>query len=75
LGLLPLPAISQVFALARLRNEQKGMAEFVGLSFTADSWGFGQIAALLVWAPILIEPFCAWMGNRRIYLESGNEKG
>jgi hypothetical protein len=39
------------------------MAEFVDYKFTADTWSFGQIAAVMVWAPVLIEPVYIWTDN------------
>lgn len=64
LGLLPLFACSQAVALMRLWNEQKWMARHANYEFAADTWGFGQIAAVMVWAPVLIEPVCMWTDKK-----------
>ena len=64
LGAFPLFAISQGYALIRMRREQKGIAHHVGNDFTADEWSFGQIASLLIWMPVLVEPVCVLLEIR-----------
>ena len=64
LAILPLFAISQGYALIRMRREQKGMAQHVGYEFTADEWSFGQIASLLIWMPVFVEPVCIFLETR-----------
>lgn len=31
------------------------MAKYLGLDFLDDNWGFGQIIALLIWMPVVVE--------------------
>jgi hypothetical protein len=64
LGILPLFAVSQVYALMRLRREQFGIAQHVGYEFTVDEWSFGQIASLLIWMPVLVELGYVWVESR-----------
>lgn len=54
-AILPLIAFSQIWFILRVRMEQKEMAKYLGLDFLDDNWGFGQIIALLIWMPVVVE--------------------
>jgi hypothetical protein len=52
--ILAIPLLWEIF---RLRKAQKEMAQVTGQMYQGDSWGFGQIVAVVIFLPILIELF------------------
>ena len=57
---IPLLAISQIWTVLRLRRYQQQVSTASGNQDLDDQWTFGQVAAITVFLPVLIECWLAW---------------
>lgn len=60
LVLLPVFAISQIWTILRLRYFQAGISKITGNEYFDYQWSFGQIAAVTVFVPVLVECCFRW---------------
>lgn len=60
LTLLPIFAISQIWTILRLRRFQADIAKDTENLNSDNEWAFGQIAAVTVFAPVLVECCFCW---------------
>ncbi|KAL8952015.1 MAG: hypothetical protein Q9222_002034 [Ikaeria aurantiellina] len=60
LVLSPLIAISQIWTILRLRQFQAGISSNTGNMNYDNEWTFGQIAAITVFVPVLVECWFRW---------------
>lgn len=58
--LLPIFAISQIWTIFRLRRFQRDISINTGNTDVDNEWTFGQVAAVTVFAPVLIECWFRW---------------
>ncbi|KAH6662210.1 hypothetical protein F5X68DRAFT_279913 [Plectosphaerella plurivora] len=55
-----------LYCVFRMRHVQKQMIEGMGARYQGNDWGFGQIMAIVIFAPVVTEmSFAAWEGGRR----------
>ncbi|KAI9724105.1 MAG: hypothetical protein M1812_000824 [Candelaria pacifica] len=57
---LPLLAISQIWTILRLQQLQSHMASLAGNSDTDGQWTFGQVVAVILFMPVLVECWFQW---------------
>jgi hypothetical protein len=48
-------AIGSFYCMVQLEHKRSAMKAVTGDGFTDDQWGFGQVVALFLWAPVLVE--------------------
>ncbi|KAL8709285.1 MAG: hypothetical protein Q9225_007476 [Loekoesia sp. 1 TL-2023] len=60
LTLLPIFAISQIWTILRLRRFQADISKNTENLNSDNEWAFGQIAAVTVFAPVLVECWFRW---------------
>ena len=59
--MIPAIAISQLWTIFRLRNFQKQISQASHNTDIDGEWTFGQIAAVTIYVPVLVECFFAWL--------------
>ena len=59
--LLPVLAISQIWTIFRLRQQQLQISIASGNLDSDEEWTFGQIAATILFMPVLVECWYAWV--------------
>ena len=64
LVVIPILTIPQIRGVFRLREIQGALAESTDDSYTDDEWGFGQIVAVLLFAPVSVNVVYAWIEGR-----------
>lgn len=69
-AVLPVIAVTQVWSILRLQKEQKAMADFIGSEYSDNTWSFGQIIAVLIWAPVIVEYLYLYLSMLHANLES-----
>ena len=57
---VPVIAAVELVAVFRFRGYQAAIAESGGYTDTDVEWSFGQIVAVVIFAPVLPEAWCAW---------------
>lgn len=55
--LIGLMTVGMLFGLAMVWRQREHLRVVVGDKYEDDVWGFGQVAALFIWAPIPVEIF------------------
>lgn len=55
MGLIPLVACGLLWTVVRVQQFQKQMAEATGSGFADGQWTFGQVVAVTVFVPVLVE--------------------
>lgn len=55
--LIALMSACMILGLAMVWRQREHLREVVGNNFEDDIWGFGQVAALFIWAPIPVDIF------------------
>lgn len=63
---VPILSILQIWAYFRLQRYQEDMSNSTKSGNSDLEWGFGQIVAVTVFVPILVE---TWYGSRKWYIE------
>lgn len=58
---LPIIAVSQLWTIFRLRRLQQQIAQNAGNSDSDSQWTFGQIAAVTIFIPVVVECRFAWL--------------
>jgi hypothetical protein len=48
-------AIGSFYCMVQLEHKRSAMKAVTGDGFTDDQWEFGQVVALFLWAPVLVE--------------------
>jgi hypothetical protein len=64
LGLIPLLACGLLWTVVRDQNFQKEMTAAAGNDFADGQWTFGQVVAVTVFVPVLVEAWCLF-GEQR----------
>jgi hypothetical protein len=66
-------SIAVIYCLVRLEQKRKIMKAITGADFQDNEWGFGQVIAIFLWVPLLVQTLywaigkyplillCAWM--------------
>jgi hypothetical protein len=62
--LVPILTIPQFWALMRLRGIQKALANSTSNSYTDNQWTFGQVVAVIIFAPVFTEVGYLWIQDR-----------
>ena len=57
---LPIFAVSQIWTILRLRHFQKQISKNTGNVDSDDQWTFGQIIAVTVFIPVVVECWFSW---------------
>lgn len=60
---LPVLAVTQFWTIFRLRGLQREMSKTAGNDDLDNDWTFGQIVAVTVFLPVLVEMWSAWRGG------------
>jgi hypothetical protein len=55
LVLIPLLTISEIWGVLRIRNVQQALSNALGNEYTDNQWTFGQVVAVVIFAPVVIE--------------------
>ena len=63
--LVPLLTIPQFWGLVRLRGIQKALANSTTNAYTDNQWTFGQVVAVMIFAPVFTEVGYSWLQERR----------
>ena len=58
---IPIIAISQLWTIFRLRDFQKQIAQAFGNEDLDSQWTFGQIAAVTIFVPVVVECWFSWL--------------
>lgn len=58
---IPIIAISQLWTILRLRGFQEQISQASGYQDSDGQWTFGQIAAVTIFVPVLVECWFAWL--------------
>lgn len=58
---IPIIAISQLWTILRLRSFQEQISQASGNQDSDGQWTFGQIAAVTIFVPVLVECWFAWL--------------
>jgi hydrogenase-4 membrane subunit HyfE len=53
--LIGLMTAGMVLGLVMMWRQRNHLRSVAGMQFEDDAWGFGQVAALFIWAPIPVE--------------------
>jgi hypothetical protein len=56
---------SQVWAYFRMQRQQIEMTQAEGISYLDEEWAFGQVVAVVVFAPVLVEAWYAALHSRK----------
>ena len=62
---VPLLSIPQFWGVMRLRSIQKALANSTNNAYTDNQWTFGQVVAVMIFAPVFTDMGYAWMQKRR----------
>jgi hypothetical protein len=55
LVLIPLLTIPEIWGVFRIRNVQQALSDAMGNEYTDNQWTFGQVVAVVIFAPVVIE--------------------
>ena len=58
---VPTLAISQLWTASRLRSYQKQISQVSGNQDSDGQWTFGQVAAVTIFVPVVVECWFAWL--------------
>jgi len=58
---IPITATSQLWTILRLRGFQEQVSQASRNQDTDGQWTFGQIAAMTIFVPVLVESWFAWL--------------
>jgi hypothetical protein len=64
---VPLLTIPQLWGVLRLRGIQKGLANVTSNVYVDNQWTFGQVVAVMIFAPVFTEVGYLWIRERREY--------
>jgi hypothetical protein len=64
---VPLLTIPQFWGVLRLRGIQKALADATSNIYVDNQWTFGQVVAVMIFAPVFTEMGYIWMKGRREY--------
>ena len=53
--LIPLLIIPEIWGIFRIRNIQQALSDAIDNEYTDNQWTFGQVVAVVIFAPVLIE--------------------
>jgi len=57
LVLIPLLTVPEMWGVFRIRDVQKALTNAMGVEYTDNQWTFGQIVAVVIFAPVIVEVF------------------
>ncbi len=52
---LPILIVPEIWGVFRMRNVQEALANAMGINYTDNQWTFGQIVAVVIFAPVIVE--------------------
>lgn len=58
---IPIVAISQLWTVFRYRSLQQQVSQATGNQNVDSQWTFGQVAAVTIFAPVVVECWFAWL--------------
>jgi hypothetical protein len=64
---VPLLTIPQLWGVLRLRGIQKGLSNATNNVYVDNQWTFGQVVAVMIFAPVFTEVGYLWLHERREY--------
>lgn len=64
---VPLLTIPQLWGVLRLRGIQRELANTTSNVYVDNQWTFGQVVAVMIFAPVLTEVGYLWLQERREY--------
>jgi hypothetical protein len=73
LGLLSLGlSAGMIYFTTQMENKRTHMKRILGAEFQDDQWGFGQVLALCLWVPLLLQSLLAILGKHDIFFRAGS---
>jgi hypothetical protein len=63
--LIPILTIPQFWGVIRLRGVQKALAKSTNNPYTDNQWTFGQVVAVMIFAPVFTEVGYSWIQDHR----------
>ena len=64
---IPLLTIPEFWGVLRLRGIQKGLADASSGVYVDNQWTFGQVVAVMIFAPVFTEVGYVWLREKREY--------
>jgi hypothetical protein len=58
--------VSQIWAYFLMQRQQYQMTQVEGVPYLDEKWTFGQVVAVVVFAPVLLEALYVWANSRII---------
>ena len=55
LVLIPLLTVPEIWGVFRIRNIQEALTDTMGVEYTDNQWTFGQVVAVVIFAPVIVE--------------------
>jgi hypothetical protein len=55
LVLIPLLTVPEMWGVFRIRNVQEVLTNTMGIEYTDNQWTFGQVVAVVIFAPVIVE--------------------
>jgi hypothetical protein len=55
--LIPLLTVPEIWGSFGIRNIQEALTNTLGVVYTDNQWTFGQVVAVVIFAPVIIEVF------------------
>lgn len=55
LVLIPLLTVPEIWGVFRIRNVQQALTDAMGSEYTDNQWTFGQVVAVVIFAPVVVE--------------------
>jgi len=55
LVLIPLLTVPEIWGVFRIRNLQGAFTNTMGIEYTDNQWTFGQVVAVVIFAPVIVE--------------------
>jgi hypothetical protein len=57
LVLIPLLTVPEIWGVFRIRDVQQALTDTMGVEYTDNQWTFGQVVAVVIFAPVIVEVF------------------
>jgi hypothetical protein len=55
LVLIPLLTVPEIWGVFRIRSLQEALTDTMGVEYTDNQWTFGQVVAVVIFAPVIVE--------------------
>lgn len=71
-GIVTMLEISQIWGYFVIQHQQLQMTQAEGVSFVDEQWAFGQVVAVVAFAPVLVKAWSAVVRVRRQAVETAS---